>query len=114
VAAEVPVEIERADAAVWVDDVLAEPARGVATVVYHSVVWQYLGAAVQAALERTIRDAGARATADAPLAWLRFEPHREPVRGVDLRLTSWPGGADRSLAMSGYHGEWVRWGPAPD
>jgi hypothetical protein len=64
-------------------------------------------------VRRIVDGAGARATPAAPLAWLRYEPHREPYLGAELRLTSWPGGEDRSLALCGYHGDPVEWGPAP-
>lgn len=60
------------------------------------------------ALRDAIADAGARATAAAPLAWLSLEP---PDAGVvfDLRLTLWPGGESRRLATSHPHGREVTW-----
>jgi hypothetical protein len=58
---------------------------------------------MRAALHMAGEDAGD----DAPLAWLRLEP-AGPV--ADLRLTSWPGGAEEVLATSGYHGTPVHWG----
>jgi hypothetical protein len=51
--------------------------------------------------------AGRRATPDAPVAWLRFEP-AGPVG--DLRLTWWPGGEETVLATAEYHGVPVYWG----
>jgi hypothetical protein len=57
---------------------------------------------VTAAIER----AGAAATADAPLAWLRMEPGGDEA---DVHLRTWPGGADARVARSGYHGRPVRW-----
>ena len=53
-----PVEIERADAVDWLEELLAEPAAGVATVVFHSVVLPYLGEQGIADLKRTIEAAG--------------------------------------------------------
>jgi hypothetical protein len=111
-AAQQPVGIDRAGAAAWLTGVLAEPAPGRATVVYHSVVWSYLPPEEQEVAEAAIQAAAERATPEAPLARLRFEPHREVAKGAELSLTTWPGGEHRSLALSGYHGEWVRWGPA--
>src|SRR5262249_61666422 len=42
IAATMPVDIDRADAPVWLEKQLGEPSADRATVVYHSVVWQYL------------------------------------------------------------------------
>jgi hypothetical protein len=50
--------------------------------------------------------AGEKATANAPIAWLRMEPAGEMA---DLRLRLWPGGEDEVLAEVGYHGRPIRW-----
>ncbi len=96
-----PVTLERDSAAPWAGRRLAEPAPGQATVVYHSIVSQYLSDAEREALFDTIRTAGERATPKAPLAWLRMEPADDRA---DLELTLWPGGEERHLARVGYHG----------
>ena len=106
VAASQPVEIDRANAVDWLEERLAEPAAGVATVVFHSVVMPYLGEQGIADLKRTIEAAGARATDDAPLAWLSMEAGEEQA---DVRLTTWPGGESRVLARATFHGPPVRW-----
>jgi hypothetical protein len=80
---------------------LAEPVPGSATAIYHSIVSQYLSDEERAALFDTIRAAGERASAEAPLAWLRMEPADDRA---NLELTLWPGGEDRLLARVGYHG----------
>ena len=100
--------VERADAADWVRARLAEPGQGVATVLYHSIVWQYLPAATQDDIAGALRAAGARATAAAPLAWLRFEPLPGDPRPT-LRLTLWPGGRDDLLGEAGAHGTRITW-----
>ena len=111
VAARVPVTIDRADANEWLDEQLAAPVPGTATVVFHSIVLQYLGHEKAARLRETIAAAGERATRDATLSWLRLEPER----GDDgewiypVRLTSWPGGEDRRIAISSPHGPPVNW-----
>ena len=108
VAGRVPVEIERVRASAWLDHALASPAPGTARVVFHSIVWQYMDGTEQAAVTAAIEAAGARATGDAPLAWLRMEPS-EDQKTVEIRLRTWPDGADRLIATSGYHGTAVRW-----
>ncbi len=96
-----PLPVERAGAVEWARERLAAPADGLATVVYHSIVIQYLSAGDQEAFSRTIAEAGERATGEAPLAWLRMEPDG---RRAAIRMTIWPGGEDRLLALAGYHG----------
>lgn len=105
-----PVAVERADAADWIEARLAAPTPGVATVVHHSIVLQYLPRPTFVRLRAAIEAAGARASPEAPLHWLRMEPAGEVA---DVRLTSWPGrDGDRDealLATSGYHGPPVSW-----
>jgi hypothetical protein len=108
VAARVPVRIERAEAVDWLVAKLAQPATGAATVVFHSIVWQYLLPQDQRRVREIIEDAGRRALPDAPFAWLRFEPSLDETC-CDVRLHSWPGGMDRLLGTAGYHGRPVRW-----
>jgi hypothetical protein len=103
-AAEVPVTIDRAGAADWVGSQLAERREGVATVVFHSIVMQYLDEGERRRFEARIREAGERADAAAPLAWLRMEPAGERA---EVRLTLWPDGEDRVIARAGYHGDLV-------
>lgn len=106
-----PVPVDRADAAAWVAEQLAAPAPGRATVVVHTIVAQYLTAAARQAMERAIAEAGARATGDAPVAWLRMEPADD--RHGEVRLTRWPspGGPAPTevLARSAFHGPPVHW-----
>ena len=109
VAARVPANVERGDAPGWLAAKLAQPARGVATVVFQSIVWQYLSVEDQERVRRIIEEGGSRATPDAPLAWLRFEPSADRMC-CEVRLRSWPGRSDdRLLATAGYHGPPVRW-----
>lgn len=101
VAEEVPVSLDREAAAPWARRMLAGQTPGEATVIYHSIVSQYLSDEERAALFDCIGDAGERADVDAPLAWLRMEPNDDRA---DLHLTLWPGGDERRLARAGYHG----------
>jgi hypothetical protein len=104
--------VERADSADWVEARLAEPAPGTASVLYHSIVWQYLPAAARRRIEVAIARAGDHASAGAPFAWLRMEPAPD-ARHTELRLTLWPTGHERLLANADFHGRWVRWLPEP-
>ncbi len=102
-----PAPLDRGDAAAWVaEHVALQP--GAATVVYHSIAYQYFPAAAQASIRAHLHAIGDLATADAPLAWLRYE-----FEAVDapptLRLRLWPGGGDRLLAEVHPHGASVRW-----
>lgn len=106
IAARDSVVVERASAAEWAQRVLAETRRGTATVVFHSVVLPYLTPEEGSALHDALMSAGARATRDAPLAWLFLEPGEEEA---DVRLTLWPGGEQRLVARAGFHSAHVRW-----
>jgi hypothetical protein len=105
-AAGVPVAIDRAGAVEWLEQQLGDAGDGGATIVFHSVVLPYLGEQGVADLKRTIERAGARASDDAPLAWLSMEAGGEQA---EVRLTTWPGGESRVLANATFHGPPVRW-----
>ena len=107
VAGRVPAVVERAEAAAWIEGQLAAPRPGMATVVAHSIVLQYLAPARRRRFRGALSAAGRDATDDAPLAWLRMEPAGDRA---ELRLTTWPGGLDEQLATSGYHGRPIWWG----
>jgi hypothetical protein len=96
-----PVPIDRAGAADWIGSQLADQVPGSATVIFHSIVIQYLAEEERAAFLAHIQEAGERAGPDAPLAWLRMEP---AGARADLLLATWPGGEDRRIARVGYHG----------
>jgi hypothetical protein len=107
-----PPRIARESAADWLARELVEPAPGVATVVFHSSVWGYLGAEEQARVRALLAAAGARARRDAPLAWLSAEDEAGYGR-MTIRLWLWPGGGSRALAEGHPHGRLVRWGEPP-
>jgi len=114
IAAAVPVTIDQADAGSWVPARLAAARPGVATIVYHSIVVQYLPPASREAMRRAIVSAGDGAGPTSPIAWLRMEP-AGPL--ADLRLDLWPGGGrpreEAVLAECGYHGDPIRWRAGP-
>jgi hypothetical protein len=109
VAARVPVTIDQADALAWLPGQLSSLTEGTTTVVFHSVVLQYLTPADQARLAALLRDRGRAATRDAPLAWLRLEPATLTDGFVELRLARWPEGDERVLARASFHVGPVEW-----
>jgi hypothetical protein len=100
-AARRPPAVERGGAVEWTAQRLTDPVAGRATVLFHSVVMQYLSEGDREAFSAVVREAGGRARLDAPLAWLRMEPDGERAA---VRMATWPGGGDRLLARAGYHG----------
>ena len=102
-----PVLVDEADATYWARERLAPSRKDVATVLFHSIVWQYILADDQARLETIILAAGQRATRRAPFAWLRMEP--QSSKAAALHLTLWPDGRTSHLADVDYHGRWINW-----
>jgi len=102
------VTVEREDAPVWARR-HGEPRAGLATVVFHSVFFQYMPAPSQEALVATLAEFGSRADEGAPLAWLRMEPPPGNPALMELRLTLWPGGEERVLAATHPNGAWIDW-----
>jgi len=102
------VKVERADAAVWLAERLARRPSDRATVVYNSVFLQYPPRDTRAAIAAAIEAAAAKATAQSPIAWLRFEPEAlltGPVESVRflVEMIEWPGGERRLLAITDGH-----------
>ena len=107
-ATHVPVRLDEGSATTWLPAQLARPAERVATVVFHSIVLQYLSDRQRDEFLRVVDEAGARATNHAPLAHLTLEP--DPgMSGFPVRLRTWPGGDEIVVARSGPHGADVAW-----
>ena len=100
--------LEKADAAEWLELHLAKPMQGVATVVAHTIVWQYFSKETKARARAALDGAGARATKQAPLAWLSLEQYA-PDQAPEVRLTLWPGGEKQKIALAHPHGAWIEW-----
>jgi hypothetical protein len=112
VAGRVDAPVEQADALAWVRKVLAARAPGSATVIFDTCMMEYLDPAVREEIRRTIEQAGERADARSPLAWLHLAPGADGGE-EQLHLTSWPGGTRELLASCDPYGRRVRWlGPA--
>ncbi|PKP88467.1 MAG: DUF2332 domain-containing protein [Alphaproteobacteria bacterium HGW-Alphaproteobacteria-17] len=105
-----PPDLIRANAADFVETELARPqAEGTTRVLMHSIVWQYVPADQQARVTAAIEAAGARATAERPLAWIALEANRT-VHHHELVVRHWPGGgAPVKLAHAHAHGAWIEW-----
>ncbi|MDJ0627031.1 MAG: DUF2332 family protein [Rhodobacter sp.] len=100
--------VERDDAAGWLETRLAQPAPGTLHLIYHTIAWQYFPPETAARARGLIEAAGARATGDAPLAWLGMEADGQiPGAGLSLRL--WPGDRHIALGRADFHGRWVDW-----
>lgn len=102
------IRVERESAAPWIDRILAERSAGETTVIFHSVVMQYLTAEDRAHVAGALANTGTSATPHSPLAWLRLE-HDALMDHFVLRLTLWPAGEEILLAAAHPHGRWVDW-----
>jgi hypothetical protein len=109
-AAEVPAVVDAAPADAWTRGQLRETRAGTLTIVYQSIVDEYLDGPTRASYHAALEEAGRRATPDAPLAWARLEPI-STLREHGVTLVLWPGGKERILATCGAHGTDVRRAP---
>ncbi len=99
--------VDRESADSWIErQLLTRAAR--ATVVFHSIVWQYLGPDVQRRFRMALEDAAITATPEMPLIWARMEP---AGKVADVRVTMWRGNEPEEflLAEIGYHGQDMKW-----
>jgi PTH1 family peptidyl-tRNA hydrolase len=103
-----PVPVDRGDVAAWLPGRLAGAPEGQLHLVYHTVAWQYFPPATQEACRAALEAAGARATPEAPLAWLGMEGDGGPG-GAVLTLRLWPGDLRLDLGRADFHGRWVDW-----
>ena len=102
--------IVQGDAIDWLQGRLEQGHPGALQLVYHTIAWQYFPPAAQAQGLALFDQAGARATATAPLAHLSMEA--DAVQdGAALVLWLWTGGAVErfDLARVDFHGRWLRW-----
>lgn len=98
------------NAADFVESRLARPqADGTTRVLMHSIVWQYVPEDQQARVIAAMEAAGAVATPERALAWVRVEANRT-VHRHELTVRYWPGGAEEVLlARSHAHGASIEW-----
>lgn len=110
VAAAVPAEVRRERAADFVAGL--ELRTGTTTVLWHSVMWQYLAADEQQAVTDRVERLGAAASDDRPFVHLRLEPMRRTPGSPHEFLVAaqmWPGGDLRILGDSAGHGVPTTW-----
>lgn len=104
-----PPQVDRANALTWLAAQLEKPQQdNVCRAIFHSMVLQYFAADDRRAVAETIAQAGGRATARRPLAWISFE-WSLARDAVHLNLTTWPGGRTRHLATCDPYGAWISW-----
>jgi hypothetical protein len=109
-----PVSVERRSAAAWLLTQLADARPDTLTVVWQSVVNQYLDGGERDAIRSAFASAGGT------LAWLTLEPPQTAGGGAgfELRCRERPeengSGQARLLARAGYHGPPVVWQLAGD
>lgn len=112
VAGRVPARVDRAHADRWLAAALRAPTPGLATVVWHSVVWQYVEPAERARARAVVLEAAQRATDEAPLAHIALEPRRQPDASwrFEVWLTMWPARPQGLLlGVAPGHGVPTRW-----
>jgi hypothetical protein len=109
-AADPPPVTATEDTAGWLGPGLAQARDGELTVVWQSVVRQYVDDEHWAAIEAGMGEAGSGATDERPLAWVTMEPGKEETTAdFELAATVWPGGEAHALAGVGAHGPPVSW-----
>lgn len=105
-----PASVVHQDARSFVDGLALDD--GTTTVLWHSVMWQYLPVEDQAAVLARLDELGSDATAGCRLAHLRAEPTRRTA-GADheflVVLRTWPGGDERVLGSMAPHGVPTTW-----
>lgn len=111
VAREQPARLVRNSAGSFVAALSLRP--GTTTVLWHSVMWQYLGADEQTQVRAGLQRLGAAATAHAPFVHLALEPGPARSGGPTVFVvssTTWPGGVEELVGTAAPHGLPVRWG----
>ncbi|MEM8772865.1 MAG: DUF2332 domain-containing protein [Pseudomonadota bacterium] len=102
------VDIEKADALRWTQEMLKSRHSDRASVFFHSVFAVYLNDQQQRELDALFSAAGASATTAAPLARLSFEPvENDETLEFFVEAQFWPGGEKRRLYRAHPHGAWV-------
>jgi hypothetical protein len=105
-----PAEVRRTDARTFVETL--EPVAGTLTVLWHSVMWQYLTEEDRTAIDARMERLGAAASEESPFAHLFLEPMRRTPDAEHqflVVLELWPTGERRILGGSVGHGIPTTW-----
>lgn len=98
--------------ATWLTDRLngyrSDQRQNFATVIFHTIVWQYIENAERWTITDAIEQAAALATPERPLAWICMEPDPFNRSRAALIVREWPGGEARTVGYADYHGRWVQ------
>lgn len=103
-AAQIRPQVDRADAADWLETRFATPTPDALHLVFHTVAWQYFPPGTQSRALAAMK----AASCSAPLAHLSMEADGHSP-GAALTLTLWPGGETIPLGRADFHGRWVDW-----
>ncbi|MEZ5751890.1 MAG: DUF2332 family protein [Paracoccaceae bacterium] len=98
---------QKGDAVDWLETRLV-PRPEHLHVIWSTVAWQYLPAESRERGQHLIEEAGARATANAPLAWFTYEADGQSP-GAALTLRLWPGNLTIAMGRADFHGRWIDW-----
>jgi hypothetical protein len=99
------IRVEQSGAAEFLTRLSLQP--GTTTVLWHSIMWQYLPIDEQRACSSAIAALGRSANEDAPFVHVRFEPMSSRPEAEDqftVQVTAWPGGETRLLGTAPPHG----------
>ena len=110
IASQVPASVVPQSARDFVADLQIVP--GMTTVVWHSIMWQYLDVQEASDVEARLEDLGDTADGDARLAHLALEPRRRTPSSdheVLVMLRMWPDGGERILGSAAPHGIPTTW-----
>ena len=104
-----PPHVDEASADEWIEHRLAE-FNDEPVMVFHSIVWQYMGGTVQKKFVDAMRGAAAGRGPANPLVWSRMEP---AGRLADVRATIFSESRETEVVLAeiGYHGRGLRWLP---
>jgi hypothetical protein len=116
VAEEEPVQLLRIGAADLVESIELRP--GMVTVLWHSVMWQYLDASERRRVLAAVDRLASVATSTSSFAYIRFEATAVIVpdqpQHHEVRLSAWPDApGERLLGVANAHGVPVRWLDGP-
>lgn len=102
---------DKGDAVDWLETRLASHPNGHMHMIQHTVAWQYFPVEKQRYGAAIIEEAGARATPEAPLAWMQMETDGDTTGaiGAALILRLWPGDITLNLGRADFHGRWINW-----